>query len=96
MLTRERDSKGPPGGILADAMGMGKTVEVLACVIGNPPSKKDKSDQKATTLIVAPANSVEQWSTEIQKHCEQLQTCRYRTSKRKDYTGGILQGSDIM
>lgn len=38
MLERELSSQPPNGGLLADSMGLGKTVQMLACMIGNPPS----------------------------------------------------------
>lgn len=38
MLQRELSSQPPNGGLLADSMGLGKTVQTLACMIGNPPS----------------------------------------------------------
>lgn len=37
MLQRELSSQTPHGGLLADSMGLGKTVQTLACMVGNPP-----------------------------------------------------------
>lgn len=39
MVQRELSSQAPHGGLLADSMGLGKTVQTLACMIGNPPGK---------------------------------------------------------
>ena len=65
MLRRERvinkdGSKrvGPFGGIIADEMGLGKTLETISIILGNP---------KHTTLIVVPANLINQWVSEFEK-----------------------------
>ncbi|KAK3324282.1 SNF2 family N-terminal domain-containing protein [Cercophora scortea] len=70
MLERKRSKNGVKGGILADAMGLGKTVEMLACIIGNRPSENDLEAGWKRTLIVAPANAVHQWVKEAWRHCE--------------------------
>lgn len=41
MVQRELSSQPPNGGLLADSMGLGKTVQMLACMVGNPPSKRE-------------------------------------------------------
>jgi hypothetical protein len=38
MIQRELSLQPPHGGMLADSMGLGKTVQTLACMVGNPPS----------------------------------------------------------
>lgn len=49
------------GGILADAMGLGKTIQALALMVAR------KSDDRAckTTLIVCPVALLRQWESEI-------------------------------
>jgi SNF2 family DNA or RNA helicase len=39
MVQRELSSQPPHGGLLADSMGLGKTVQTLACMVGNPPGE---------------------------------------------------------
>lgn len=57
MLSRETAAS-TKGGILADSMGIGKTIQVIATILGNPGKK---------TLIVVPKSIVNQWKTEIEK-----------------------------
>jgi SNF2 family DNA or RNA helicase len=61
-------------------MGLGKTVETLACIAGNPPSEDDLMNGLQKTLVVAPANAVNQWVDEIFKHCEGIIACSYKMS----------------
>lgn len=48
------------GGILADEMGMGKTIQVIALLLAHRVS--------GPTLVVAPVSSMMQWKTEIEQH----------------------------
>jgi hypothetical protein len=78
MVGREKSNKAPNGGILADSMGLGKTVETLACIAGNPPSKEDLDNGLRTTLVVVPANAVAQWINEIWKHGDGIIPSHYK------------------
>ncbi len=69
MLRQEFCPDGPYGGILADQMGLGKTVQVLAAMSANRPSEEDETADRHQTLIVAPAAAIGQWEREIRKHC---------------------------
>lgn len=69
MVKRECDRVGPFGGILADVMGLGKTITSLACVIGNPPEDDDLATYTSATLVIVPSEVVVgQWKSEIKKH----------------------------
>lgn len=46
------------GGLLADEMGVGKTLQIISMMIANP---------KPLNLLVCPASLVKQWETEINK-----------------------------
>ena len=60
MLSREdQNTGGLRGGILADQMGLGKTIQVLACVAGHPSPKP--------TLVVCPKSLIDQWRRECKK-----------------------------
>ncbi|KAG8800840.1 hypothetical protein FRC17_006799, partial [Serendipita sp. 399] len=68
MLQREKeDAKWARGGILADAMGLGKTVQSIGIFCANPSKHPDRTG----TLIVAPLALLEQWKQEINWKCEE-------------------------
>ncbi|KAL9548007.1 hypothetical protein MBANPS3_005884 [Mucor bainieri] len=49
------------GGILADEMGMGKTIQTIALLL---------SDKKKPNLVIAPTVAIMQWKEEILKHTD--------------------------
>ncbi|KAI4221368.1 MAG: hypothetical protein LQ349_007857 [Xanthoria aureola] len=68
MKLRETGDVAPYGGILADQMGLGKTLQILACMVANRP--EPTTDVKAT-LIVCTASIAHQWEQEIEKHTQE-------------------------
>ncbi|RYP62643.1 hypothetical protein DL771_009636 [Monosporascus sp. 5C6A] len=97
MLMREFAPAEPYGGILADVMGLGKTLEMLAVVAGNPPSDKDKARGRRITLIVVPSSAVHQWISEIKKHCkEELAENLLHYKASKETPNYIYKHTDIM
>ncbi|KAF8588628.1 hypothetical protein K439DRAFT_1651796 [Ramaria rubella] len=55
------------GGLMADAMGLGKTLTMLSLIIA---TKKDVSpDFCNATLIVVPLSVLSNWKTQISDHC---------------------------
>jgi hypothetical protein len=72
MLDRET-AQYTKGGILADSMGVGKTIQVIATILGNPGLK---------TLIVVPKSIVHQWAEEIKKFAPSLSVHIFDGPKR--------------
>ena len=69
MKKRETGETEPLGGLLADQMGLGKTLMILACMVANRPLPTDNYGSKAT-LIVCTTSLVHQWEQELVKHTE--------------------------
>ncbi|KAH6855854.1 P-loop containing nucleoside triphosphate hydrolase protein [Chaetomium sp. MPI-CAGE-AT-0009] len=87
MLGQEFSPDGPYGGILADQMGLGKTVQLLATMSVNRPTQADKEAGCHQTLIVAPATAISQWKREVNKHCDKSfikVVHHYRASQKID------------
>ncbi|KFY34561.1 hypothetical protein V494_06643 [Pseudogymnoascus sp. VKM F-4513 (FW-928)] len=97
MVRRELSKDCPHGGILADVMGLGKTVSTLATMVGNPPAKEDIAHERKATLIVVPAGLLSQWETEIKIHVDEKvfpKVMPYKASSRISIN--ILSDCDIV
>ncbi|KAJ6092921.1 hypothetical protein N7486_008210 [Penicillium sp. IBT 16267x] len=75
------------GGILAEEMGLGKTVEMIALVSLNRrliQLKLDPDGLRASgaTLIITPPAILEQWKQEFQQHAPELRVHHYTGIKR--------------
>ncbi|KAJ5690017.1 hypothetical protein N7462_004409 [Penicillium macrosclerotiorum] len=71
MRNRERSSIGPRGGLLCDAMGLGKTVTALANILdGRNGTLVDSRQRRAPTLIVVPPSLMTHWKEHINKYCD--------------------------
>eukprot|EP01129_Flabellula_baltica_P006312 TRINITY_DN2351_c0_g1_i1.p1 TRINITY_DN2351_c0_g1~~TRINITY_DN2351_c0_g1_i1.p1 ORF type:complete len:977 (+),score=215.34 TRINITY_DN2351_c0_g1_i1:44-2974(+) len=72
----ERERYSINGGILADEMGMGKTIEVLSLILKNPSPQVNREDIDFSeflfpckaTLIVCPSQICAQWEDEVKSH----------------------------
>ncbi|KGO76798.1 Helicase, C-terminal [Penicillium italicum] len=76
------------GGILAEEMGLGKTVEMIALISLNTrasqPIKTDPDGLRPTgaTLIITPPAILEQWKQELKEHAPTLRVHHYNGIKR--------------
>jgi SNF2 family DNA or RNA helicase len=92
MLHRECHPSGPFGGILADQVGLGKTIEALACILGNP----QPDEGKFGTLVVVPANLVGQWRDEIDACCPHLSAITYHSSQQHRIRWADVEKADVV
>ncbi|PNY24104.1 ATP-dependent helicase [Tolypocladium capitatum] len=78
------------GGILAEEMGLGKTIEIIGLILLNrrpSPSAPDQTkteaglEQNGTTLIVTPESLRPQWMSEMARHAPNLRVKHYRGCK---------------
>ncbi|KAH8122154.1 SNF2 family N-terminal domain-containing protein [Trichoderma asperelloides] len=77
MVKRELARMEPFGGILADAMGMGKTIMSLACIIGNQADDEHTAKFCKATLVVVPNKAIAlQWEAEARRHWSDPFNCR--------------------
>ena len=74
MLTMENQTSGPKGGFLCDEMGLGKSVQLIATMLGNP---------KTRTLLVVPKSIITQWVEEIARFAPGLSVCVFDGPNRR-------------
>ena len=97
-LPRNMSSE-PKGGILAEEMGLGKTVEVIAliCLHLRDPDKQSPSPNPrcSATLIITPPTILQQWKNELQVLAPSLSVYIYEGLRveagRSDHEGLILR-----
>lgn len=95
-ITRDKTAyyaadKAIKGGILAEEMGLGKTLEILGLILLNKrPDMVNGNDLKdaaglvktAATLIVTPESLRQQWITEIATHAPNLRVMHYQGCRK--------------
>ncbi|KAI9262173.1 SNF2 family N-terminal domain-containing protein [Phascolomyces articulosus] len=75
------------GGVLADEMGMGKTIQTIALLL---------SDKQKPNLVVAPTVAIMQWKQEIEQHTSKaLKVVIFHGAKR-NFTLKQLQAVDVV
>jgi SNF2 family DNA or RNA helicase len=73
-LREEVEEEKRRGGVLADEMGMGKTIQMIGVFMLNPVKK---------TLLIVPPILVTQWSAEIRKFTGHVATIYYGKDRKK-------------
>ncbi|CAO2654805.1 Nn.00g115380.m01.CDS01 [Neocucurbitaria sp. VM-36] len=97
MRKRENASDEPKGGLMADQMGLGKTLMMLANIVNGRPAKGDQGPK--TTLLVASPSLLTQWKNEIEQHTDcKFKIMRYGAGTRVDsnHAFNILAAHDIV
>jgi hypothetical protein len=92
------------GACLADDMGLGKTIQVLSLlsVLKNESkSGADGTQQRSTSVLVAPASLLANWAAEIERFAPNLRTLIAHTSalpaaELQDLDVGKLAGVDLV
>jgi len=95
------------GGILAEEMGLGKTIELAAliCLHQRPPTSTPRKDglvNSPSTLIITPPHILQQWLNELATHAPSLSVLHYtglaaaKGSKKKEYTVEDLSTYDVV
>eukprot|EP01080_Neovahlkampfia_damariscottae_P012576 gene12576-6396_t len=90
-LTLKRVSSPTKGGIIADSMGIGKTIQALALILKNPPKESNKPN-----LIVCPLSIIQQWTDEIKNHITKDFTIAAYVGPKRDKDPKSLQKFDII
>ncbi|CAK9058095.1 unnamed protein product, partial [Durusdinium trenchii] len=88
MLEREAD-KSTRGGILADEMGMGKTLQTISLLLAG--------EVKGPTLVVCPAAAMLQWRNEILRFTEpgNLEVRLFYGTEKKDALSDLMDAKSI-
>eukprot|EP01117_Protostelium_nocturnum_P019089 TRINITY_DN8173_c0_g1_i1.p1 TRINITY_DN8173_c0_g1~~TRINITY_DN8173_c0_g1_i1.p1 ORF type:complete len:801 (+),score=290.78 TRINITY_DN8173_c0_g1_i1:82-2484(+) len=106
-MSQQEEAERWRGGILADDMGMGKTLQAIAMILNRRSeeqkglSEEEIKDRIWTTLVVTPVVAIQQWKNEILKYTKEgsLKVCIYHGSDRptsiQDYDVVITSYSTV-
>ncbi|WFD02749.1 DNA repair protein rad16 [Malassezia obtusa] len=75
------------GGLLADEMGMGKTIQMVSLLVADP---------KRPNLVVAPTVAILQWRNEMQKYAEGLKVVVWHGAQRTQDAEELAKADVVM
>jgi site-specific DNA-cytosine methylase len=88
------------GGVIADAIGAGKTVVSIALILnGLSEARRSRSlpNKSGATLVVVPCGLIDQWANEINKFTDGLNVlCIYGTEQLRGSTVKQIVESDVV
>jgi SNF2 family DNA or RNA helicase len=87
------------GGILADDMGLGKSIQILSLITTTRVRDRTHGSGRQTTLIVCPLSVLGHWESQAERHVaaeHRLRVCRYHEADRLQYSAEDLAQFDIV
>lgn len=93
------------GGILADAMGVGKTIEMLSLILHTIDEQNAAKEQaqnrkrvQGGTLVLCPLSTLSQWHQEISDKSQEgaLRVAEFYGANRQSFTAASLADYDIV
>jgi len=89
------------GGVIADAIGSGKTVISIAIILKGIVAAKERSQyprKSSATLVVVPPALISQWRDEIKKFTDDLPNvlCIYDDSSLNEITVEMMLEADVV
>lgn len=91
---RKQESSEFRGGILADEMGMGKTIQTVAMLVSD--TSRNKEAGEAGTLVVAPTVALMQWKSEIELYTNNALTILIYHGSNREQSVAKLKEYDIV
>ncbi|KAI7867697.1 SNF2 family N-terminal domain-containing protein [Spinellus fusiger] len=87
-MVQQEKSNDFKGGVLADEMGMGKTIQTISLLL---------SDKKKLNLVIAPTVALMQWKREIETHTKSaLSVCLFHGTNRSDEVAEISKYNVVL